>query len=395
MRRKILLIPGIVVLFVIAFAGAVFWMLPADAIRHFAEKTIEKQLNQKQGIEIETIRVSPLLNATIKGFRMTPRAVSSSEPALATDGGTFDGFYCAPYVEEQAFVVDSIFVSPKISSLISKKPEGKFKLQIQDGTIEGDIKSIDKKMQITAAGGSISLNEFALLSNFTKTQLYGMLQFDLRAAANAGKLAELVLKMKSVNTAMCPKRIKLNVPGIPFIEFPFTVFGNISADIEIVNDKVIINELTSDGPDIELKVTGDIMLKSGKSSDIRLNLDAEIKPSQQWVEDNGMNVIYQVCEKLDDGSIKLSLRGTTKKIRHDCGTPVPEPAAETPQTGDAADGDIKAEPAPAPKAADKPAPDEEKAKDGGDDSEKPKAGPVRGRAMPVRPSVGEKKNSLN
>ena len=52
--------------------------------------------------------------------------------------------------------------------------------------------------------------------------------------------------------------------------------------------------------------------------------------NKSWVEDNDMKVIYQVCEKLDDGGIRLTLRGTTKKLKHDCGTPIPEPVVEAP-----------------------------------------------------------------
>ena len=55
MRRKILLIAGIVVLFMIAFVGAIFWMLPTDSIRHLAEKTIEKQLKQASKSKISRL----------------------------------------------------------------------------------------------------------------------------------------------------------------------------------------------------------------------------------------------------------------------------------------------------------------------------------------------------
>ena len=394
MRRKILLIAGIVVLFMIAFVGAIFWMLPTDSIRHLAEKTIEKQLKQKQSVEIEDLSISPLLNVTMKGFRMTPRVADMSAAALATEGGTFDGYYCAPYVEDQSFVIDKIFVSPTLSSLLSEKYAGKFELKLRDGIIDGSVKTIEKKKQLMASGKSISLNEFALLSNVTKTQLYGDLSFDLRATTDANKLAELSVKMNSNNTVMCPKRFKLKARGIPYIAFPFTIFGNIVADIEIANDKIIINQLTSDGPDIVLKVTGDIMLKSSKNPDVRLNLVADIKPSQSWVEDNDMKVIYQVCEKLDDGGIRLTLRGTTKKLKHDCGTPIPEPVVAAP-VPEAPNADASAE---KPKTAKEKTVEEKKEVD-----DKPAAEPAaerptspRNRAMPSRPTiVGEKKKVMN
>lgn len=376
MRRKILFIVGIVILFILVFIGAIFLMLPTDPIRHFAERTIEKQFKYKQGIEIEDISLSPLLNVSVKGLRAMPREIDNTAASFAIDGGTYSGFYCAPYVEEQQFVIDELFVSPKISSALAKKAEGHFEVTLPNGTIDGDVKSVDQTMQILANGASISLNEFALFSNLTKMQVYGELGFDLRAVLEKWNLAELFLKFESQNTAMCPKRFKLNVPGIPFIEMPFTVFGNIVADVEISNNKLIINRLTSDGPDIVLNVTGDVLLKSAKNPESRLNITIDVKPSKSWIEDNGMEVIYQVCEKLDDGGIKLYLKGTTKRLKHDCGTPIPEPVAETeaPETQDAASkADAKVE-------TKEEKPDASKKEDS-----------RNSRALPMRPTHAEKK----
>ena len=140
------------------------------------------------------------------------------------------------------------------------------------------------------------------------------------------------------------ERIKLNISSMPFIEMPFTVFGDIEAVIELQKDKLIIEQLTSTGPDIKLNVSGDIILKSDKNPSPRLNLTATILPSEAWINDNNMNAIYKICEKHDDGSIKLKLNGTTKRLKHDCGTPIPEPEPEvdttkTPDNPD--DGDTK------------------------------------------------------
>ena len=337
MLRKLLIAVGISLLFTIFLVAAIFFTLPTDSIRHLLEKNIEKALKYEQGIEIADISISPLLNITAKNFQMTPRVHEEISENLATAGGDFDGFYCPPYVEEQTVTIDEVFVNPSIFKIARKKPEGKFNLKIQNGTISGEIRSVDKSLELITNGESIQLETFTLLSNFTKAKIYGELSFDMRAVLdaenqkkNANQLQELRAHLTSSATAMCPKRIKLNISSMPFIEMPFTVFGDIEAVIELQKDKLIIEELTSTGPDIKLDVKGDVMLKSDKNPNPRLNITATILPSQSWIDNNNMNAIYKICEKHDDGSIELKLNGSSKRLKHDCGTPIPEPESEVP-----------------------------------------------------------------
>ncbi|MBQ9244182.1 MAG: type II secretion system protein GspN [Proteobacteria bacterium] len=329
MRRKILIVVVGIFVFLVVFAVAIFVTFPTDSIRHFAEKQLEKALKQEQTVEIEEISISPLLNVTARGFKMNPRIVSDEAP-LSTGGGTYmDIYYCAPYVEPMPFVVDEVFVKPSIFKSLNGKPNGHFELRVQDGLIEGDLQSRGEVMSLNAAGSNISLNEFALLSNMTKMQIFGDLAFSVDAKLAKSSLSGLDLKLNSLNTALCPKRIKLDMAGLPYIEIPFTVFGKVEAHLELKDDLLVIHSLTTDGPDIRLEVNGDVSLKKTGGGQA-LNIEAVILPSQEWLTENNMKVLYQVCEKHDDGSVHLSLRGTTKKIRHDCGTPIPEPVADTP-----------------------------------------------------------------
>ena len=368
MRRRILTILGIFILFIVVFVVSIFLMLPTESIRHFIEKTLEKQLKYEQSVEIGDLSISPLMNVTMKNFQMKPRKIEAVDEKFSTAGGDFNGFWCAPYVEEQAFIVDEIFISPKVFKSIKGKPEGKFELQIQGGVIDGELKSQGEVMEVTAEGTAISMNEFALLSNLTKMQIYGELYFDLRAALEKSKVAELQLDMTAANTAMCPKRIKLNMGGVPYIEVPFTVFGNIEADLEIKKNKVNIHSLKSDGPDISLNVTGEIGLKTKDTPNPSIDIRADIFPSEEWVTENNMKAIYQLCEKHDDGSIHLEVTGNTKKPKMDCGTPIPEPVAAVPapaKKDDAKDsskgannkGDDKKKDADSRKGSDKPGSD--------------------------------------
>lgn len=346
MKSKFLLIVGIGILFVVVFIGAIFMTLPTKSIRHFAEKSLEKQLKQEQSVEIDDISISPLLNVTVKKFEMRPRNVEPFDKTYATEENTYeDMFFCASYVDTQPFIIDEIFVEPKVTKLLKKKPEGKFEVKIQDGTITGELKGVDRMMEVEAKGNKISLNEFTLLSNLTHMQIYGDLEFDLRAVLNKSSLAEMQVDFTSGMTAMCPKRVKLNMGGVPYIELPFTIFGNISASLELKEDKLIIHSLKSDGPDIKLDVTGDVMLKTAKNPSPKLNIRATIQPSEDWVTNNNMKVIYQLCEKHEDGSIELELNGPVKRLKPECGTPIPEPLPELPAVEKSNDekADAKAE----------------------------------------------------
>lgn len=342
MRRKILTFIGVLLLFIVVFVLAIFWALPTESIRHLAEKTIEKQFKQEQSVEIEDLSISPLLNVTIKKFQMRPRNPEPIAENLRTAGGEFEGFWCAPYVEEQPFVIDKIFINPSVFKLIKKKPQGRFELDILDGKIKGELKSKGNLLEVSAAAQDISMNEFVLLSNLTKMQIYGNLEFDTRAVLEGSRLADVELELTAANTAICPKRLKLNTPSLPYFELPFTVFGNINATISVEKDKLKIHKLVSDGPDIKLDVKGSVTMKSPTNDLPRFDIEADITPSAEWMEANKMKAIYQLCEKLDDGSIHLSLTGTSKKPKIDCGTPIPEPVEETvPAEGENAAGDAK------------------------------------------------------
>ena len=343
MLRKLIIAAAIFLLFDIVLVAAIMFSLPTDAIRHLIEKNIEKALKYEQGIEIKDISISPLLNVTATGFQMTPRVHEEVPENLATAGGEFNGYFCEPYIEEQTVMIDEVFVNPSIIKILRKKPEGKFELKIQSGSIKGELRSVEKTFELNTKGQSIQLDTFTPLSNATNAQIYGELNFEMRAVLDANSqkkginmVQELQAQLNATATAMCPKRIKLNISSMPFIEMPFTVFGDIEAIIELQKDKLTIEQLTSTGPDIQLNVSGDITLKSDKNPSPRLNLTATILPSESWINDNNMNAIYKICEKHDDGSIKLKLNGTTKRLKHDCGTPIPEPESDV-DTGKSSD----------------------------------------------------------
>ena len=398
MPRKLLAGLGITVLFILTFIVAVFLVFPMDAVRHFAEKTVEKQLKQKHSVEIEKMSVRPLLNVTLQKVKLTPREVDDSASNMATAEGEYNGYFCPGTVETMPFTIDEIFVNPAIFSSIGGNPGGEFAIKLAHGEVEGELitktlgrgdeESTDgnreenetikaekaknrsrakvknnadedsenradsksrqnaktsaaaKKnqlMNIKADGKNISLSDLGILSNTLRALIYGTLDFNANVVLQQSKIINMELNSTIYETAVCPKRIKLNMGGIPYLELPFIMLGAVDVDIEIKDDKLVINSFTSTGPDIIVDASGDVSLKSQKTPVPRFNLSIKVTPSPEWLEKNSMDSIYTMCRRQDDGSIQISLKGTTKKPKMDCGTPIPVEKTAVQKTEKASD----------------------------------------------------------
>ena len=427
MQRKLLLAIGLVALFILTFVVAVFWAFPKDSVRHYAEKSLEKVTKGKQIFEIKDMSVSPLLTVTLSDVTMKPATFEQTPEYLMTAEGEYSGYYCAKYVEIMPFIVDQIFVDPDILKLPTGLPNGQFEIKLSGGSIlgklvtakssaqveesekanstdsEDDAKEETKPrrkarkskeaeeaddapaekpkrvlsalkakkaeplvMNLNAKGQQINLNSFALLSNYTGAQFYGELNFDTRAKLENNQLKAMDVNVTMLSTALCPKRIKVNMGGIPYLELPFTILGDIAGKISIDNGVVTINELKSSGPDLVVDVHGTVTLPNGKSvKEPKFNLNITVLPSEEWLETNSMDAIYQICRRQADGSIEVKLSGSGKRIKPDCGTPIPvEKPTSAPKP--AADGDKKAADKAAesaPKAEEKPNVADEKKRD--------------------------------
>ncbi|MCL2326004.1 MAG: type II secretion system protein GspN, partial [Proteobacteria bacterium] len=360
MQRKLLMGLALTGLGIIVFVVAVILMFPTDALRHFVEETAEKQLKYEQSVRIEDIRITPFLTARMKNFRMMPRYVEPEDGSLTTEGGMYAGFYCAPGVDVSPFIVDEVLLNPSLFSLLRGKPSGSFTVVMREGVLGGNASFSKEQVVIEAKARDIALNEFALLSNMTRAQFFGTLGFETRVVMQNSDISEMSLELVAQNTALCPKRMAVNMGGVPFIELPFTVFGDIKADLAIEDGKLLVRSLTSEGPDIKVDVKGDITLRSRRSSEVRFNLDITILPSQAWLDDNGMGMIYQICRRQDDGSIDLRLRGVSSRLRKDCGTPIAVPgmpaARPAPPARPEAQRPIQAQPASQADLPDTPPP---------------------------------------
>lgn len=330
------------------------FVFPNVSLKHLIEKSAEKQLKYAQRIEIGSIRISPLGNIRAINLLITSRLNEEPDPNLAVEGGVFDGFYCAPQVGFDPFAIGEILIKPSIRSLIAKKPNATFALSLSRddndtlGNIEGALDSKSEFRKVTLNAKDISLNEFTLLSNFIKVQLHGLLNLDTNLILDTGnQIVDLSLNMNAANTVMCPKRLKLNMGGVPFIELPFTRFGNIEASLSSAQDQAInIDKFTTDGPDLMINAHGQIWLKTPQNPEMRVDLTIIVQPGQEWLEQHSMQVIYSVCRKQDDGSIELRLSGSGKNIRKDCGKPIIEelpPASDTP-TKEATDEPVQQAP---------------------------------------------------
>ncbi|MFA5624298.1 MAG: type II secretion system protein GspN [Bradymonadales bacterium] len=343
----------------------IIFVFPNVSLKHLIEKSVEKQLKYSQSVKIGDIRLSPLGNLRARDVLVVPRVHEKPDPNLAVEGGVFDGFFCAPMVGEDPFAVAELHVMPSILSFLKKSPRAKFDLALRRndgeelGSIQGVLDSKSGLYKVDLSAHELSLNELTLLSNFIKVQLHGALDLSTHVITDkSGRLLDLNFEMNSTNTVMCPKRLKLNMGGVPFIELPFTRFGNIEAQLSLGDDQaIIVEKFKTDGPDLSISVTGKLWPKSKPNAETRVDLNMVIHPGDEWMEENSMEIIYRVCRKQADGSIELHLSGAGKAIRKDCGTPIIEAAPAMAKTDNSTEDSENSAPepqddlvAPAPKA---------------------------------------------
>ncbi len=378
MQRKLLVGLGLVLLFIVVFAIAFVVVFPLDSTKHYAEQLIAKQLSNKQTVKIDSLKVSPLLNVTLKSITLTPTEQEKVDSKSDVKEGDYKGYFCSAAVDIEPFTIDEIFVNPSVFSTIGGNPNGSFKISIDKGVIDGSFKTktssgpksdktdkdkaedkdqsadnagseqeTDNKktekgsaknksaknkspkkqtINIEAKGKDLALENLTILSNMMRTQVFGELSFDANAVLqkNGSKtsVAMLTVNVSSEGTAVCPKRIK-NFGPLPFFDLPFMIIGDITGDMEMSEHKLTINSFVSTGPDIQIDLSGSIEFKANGTPGARFNLKAKILPSEEWLAENEMYVIYQACRRQDDGSIELKVTGPSKKPKMDCGTPIP------------------------------------------------------------------------
>ncbi len=381
-----------------------------------------------QSVEISDLSISPLLNITAKNVTMNPRSVEPVPENMKTAGGEFSGYYCPPAVEIMPVTIDELFVDPSLFASIKGDYSGTLNLKLAGGEIDATLETISRKaadsdekaenandddenapkaktrrnrnrdkdkdeaaegeekdtnddskpkskkakktpakdqyMNVTAKGQRISLGDFALIGNKTGMTVYGEMDFDGHVVLHNTELESVNATLNLLNTALCPKRIKLPMGSNMTMDLPFIMLGDVEADLEMSDKTVKINKFTSTGPDIKLDITGDFTLPKRAGAKAKLNITAHIEPSEEWVETNSMDIIYQLCRRNADGSIDMKLEGQLGKLKPDCGTPIPveKPVVEKKDESkkDEAKKDEAKKDEPNPEKKDEPNPEKKK-----------------------------------
>jgi len=347
---------GLPLLGLIATVGFVFLTFPDDKAQLLVQRHVEKLLDYEYRVEASEFDVGIFSGLEMKSVNLTPRFTVDDDEVMGPEGGSGEPaardpesleakYFCPVRVVPVPMMFDRIAFDPSLTSLLSGalegtfalgNLEGPFALEAAGGTLEGELVKGEEGQTLKAKLDAIALQRFTLLRNKIGVHLVGQLFGDIDLQFGEGmSLAGGSIAMNLRGVVMCPKKFKVNMKNVPFLEMPLTRLGDLEGTVEVTKQRRLeFKDFKGEGEDMSLSVQGSIQLTTDRIPRTRYDLRIKLTPNDQWVEDNAMEILFKICRRFDDGSIQLVVSGEAGKVKKDCvknaqGAPGGMPAPQT------------------------------------------------------------------
>ncbi|MDX9722057.1 MAG: type II secretion system protein GspN [Myxococcota bacterium] len=334
---KLLLFP---LLGLVALVVFIFLTLPEDKLQLLVERNVEKALDHEYRVEMDGFDFSLLSGVRLERVMLSPRFTASEDDKLGTKPLPDDPeapenqYFCPASVDPVPMIIDSLWVDPSWFALLGGKFDGSFGLEAAGGSIAGSLGSSDGEDLLEASIESVALQRFTLLRNKLGMHLVG--QLNGAAELSFGESMSLsggFLSIDMRNVVLCPKRVAMTNPNVPFFDLPLTRMGNIKGRVEVKQRRLEFKDFQGEGEDMALQVQGSIQLPTPNIPKTRYDLRINLRPSEQWLQDNDMGILFTICRRFEDGSLQIVVSGEAGALKRDCikatntNTPAPRPAA--------------------------------------------------------------------
>lgn len=320
---------------VFAFLFFVWLTLPVDTIKTIAEQQAEAALDHKYNVEFASFGLSGIDGIEIEGMTITskPPPIGISEEEKAK-------------YKRIAMEIDSIEVDVNVFKSIFGTPSASYEVLVAGGSIQGEYAQVSyeaedpkptrrkpkrrtpkKNAKDDAAKDDADAKEddgddaaaskerkgHQLTATFTDVSLPGikpiktLLGVPLTGTIN-GEVQELLLdkrgRMLEGDVDLKITRIVFGPGVLPFdtgmgtFELKEGVkFGDLTFDMVVKGGKLVLNELKTTGPDMEIQGNGNINLsKRFKSSRAKLNI--RVKPSADLLKRTGIGAVLSLNSKV-------------------------------------------------------------------------------------------------
>ena len=312
--------------------------LPEDKIQLLVEKKLEAALDHQyrvqasefsfsllDGIEFKQVMLKPRF-AFEDEFEMEDKLTRTNEDAeaeLAEEGAPQsleDQYFCPDSIEPAPFIIDRLHVDPSWMGLISNEIDAAFTIDTSGGSITGEIAPEDDGQHLQATIDDLALQRFTWLRNKLAVHMVGQFggEVDLNFTKEFG-LAGGTIDLNLKKVVVCPKKFKVNMPNVPFLELPLTRLGNLAGSIEIqAGPKIVFNDLQGEGEDVSIRVKGSVHLANPQMPKARYNIHIFINPDQDWVDRNGLDIVFRSCKRDSTGAIDFTISGVAGDVKKGC-----------------------------------------------------------------------------
>ena len=314
MQNKTLRFVGFVSLFLLTFVIGLLLTLPTTLMSRVVETQLEKALQGKYDISVETVRINGLIGARLNNFSIT-----STAPLEIGQ---------RPH---QPTTFQRIQLNVRPLSLLAGNPKISLRLEIQNGEIEVNYRPKDElKTRLRVAFENVDLREMTILRQYVGSlplqgTLVGTIEFavedELKPQEFATRLATGDLDIGNIeiginNMMIGPGALRgaaLDEIG-GFLPLPTANLGNFVTRITFENGQIRINQFECSGQDLVFGVDeGRIDLRQpfGQS---RIQISFSFEPSEEFIEQAQLTsafsrVPFLAAARTDNG-YALAIAGT-------------------------------------------------------------------------------------
>ncbi|MBI3353668.1 MAG: type II secretion system protein GspN [Nitrospirae bacterium] len=172
-------------------------------------------------------------------------------------------------------------------------------VNITDRKIQGDIKGID-------------LGAYTALKGLYDVDAAGIMSGRLDAASGADIFSGSSLNLEKINGEARFNIANLSVKNLKILglKLPDTFFDAVQSELRINDGRLNIKRLSLEGRELNIQVTGDIILAREISSS-PMNIIVRIKPSVRFEEEN--KIFFSMGKAKDgEGFYNINIRGTLR-----------------------------------------------------------------------------------
>jgi hypothetical protein len=346
MERPWVKVPLYVGLAVVVFFLILWVSFPTEKIEEMARGRLEAALGHKY-----TVTFGDFSLLGVSGFEADEVLLQSKPPPPDLSEEERQQF------KRVQFTIDHLEVDAALIKSLLGEPEADFAAEIGGGSLEGtwtmveyqpvqetalpkpprrrpgskepqpepeakpdEAPKTEKGHQVKATFEALPLRELTILQAYTGAPLVGDLSGDLTVLVGQdGHLLDLGTDLKIERVAYGPGELPFDTGFGKFnLETPARV-GDLTLKTHVEENKLLLDELKTTGPDLTLEANGNLRLSSILTGS-RAQINARVKPAAEFLEKNGLKGVLDLDPRVRNAKsgewYGLLISGTLAKLSY-------------------------------------------------------------------------------